>query len=119
MLDIFNKKKIKRLYQELEDCQNKLITARVEVKVLKKELDNSHQNTDQLLEENKKLIEWIKGILEVTHVCDTNNTLDMVTIPIVKREKDVNYYGSVEPFHQEDIIIPTIRFTTINGHVWR
>lgn len=130
MLDIFNKKKTKKLNQEIEDYQKELTKARIEIKCLKAELEaakkhhketqhESFEERENLIRENEKLIDWIKQILKVAHVCETRNTLDVITIPISRTERDICAYGSVEPFHQEDIIIPTIRFTTVNERLWR
>lgn len=121
-MDIFNKKRIKRMTETNDALHNQIQLLKVELRStrenqekLEQEIARYNRIMNDLIDENAKLTLWIHEILKITHVCETKNTLDVITIPIAKYEKDFRMDGSVEPFHQEDIVIPSIRFTTING----
>jgi len=125
-MDIFNKKKIEELRIVNDGLRKKRDSLNEKVDSLNKmnkslESDKKMQSKEieRLLEENSKLIEWIKGIIKITHVCDTQNTLDRITIPIAINKRTYHLDNSEAPFIQEEVIIPSIRFTSLENDMWR
>lgn len=126
MIDIFNKKKIKRIETTNNALHGQIELLKTELKSKEREIDNLEQENkreiktiNDLIAENAKLIEWIQGILKASKICEVRDQVSTFTIPISKVEGNYGMEGSVEPFHQEDIFIPSIHFTTVNGNIWR
>ena len=63
-MDLFKKKKIRRLLDELEDSNNKLIQERTKTKEYKEMINNFEKISTKTMEENQKLIKWIMNILD-------------------------------------------------------
>lgn len=63
-MDIFRKKKIRKLLNELEDANNMLIQERSKTKELQECANNLEKISTQVLEENQTLIKWIEKILD-------------------------------------------------------
>lgn len=107
-MDLFKKKKIKRLLDELEDSNNKLIQERAKSKEYKEMVNNIEKISTQTMEENQKLIKWIMTIL------DTFGTMEVrerrsIQIPVYENKEykayDRNYMGIMP---KERITIPEI-----------
>ena len=63
-MDLFKKKKIRRLLDELEDSNNKLIQERTKTKEYKEMINNFEKISTKTKEENQKLIKRIMNILD-------------------------------------------------------
>ncbi len=120
MIDIFNKKKIKRiettndaLHNQIQLLKSKLSSKEREIDKLQQEVNKIFATANNLTHENENLIQWIQGILKVAKVCETRNTLDVITIPIQKNIKS-KLDGLERPYTQTDIVIPSIRFSVSN-----
>lgn len=120
MIDIFNKKKIKRMETTNDALHNQIQLLKCELNSKKREIDELQQKVNKsfatannLIHENEVLIQWIQGILKVAKVCETKNTLDVITIPIQKNIKS-KLDGLERPYTQTDIIITSIRFSVSN-----
>lgn len=109
-MDIFRKKKIKKLLNELEDANNMLIQERSKTKELQESANNLERISTQTLEENQILIEWIEKILDTFGTMKVKDNKN-VQIPIYEHktykvsEYDRNIMGL---FEKEVIEIPSI-----------
>ena len=107
-IDLFNKKKIRRLLNELEDSHNDLIRERATTKELNKRIDNLEKITSQLMEENQKLIDWVEKILDTVGTVSSNSKYNF-RIPIYEHKQYSNYDAQVMGiFEKERIEIPAI-----------
>jgi chromosome segregation ATPase len=120
MIDIFNKKKIKRmettndtLHNQIELLKTELNSKQREIEYFEQEEKRNYKIENDLINENAKLIDWIQGILKVAKVYETKNTLDVITIPIQKNIKS-KLDGLERPYTQTDVIIPSIHFSVSN-----
>ena len=107
-LDLFNKKKIKKLEDDIFSLQRDLITEQNKSKTYKDIIENCHCST-LLLEENKKLIEWVERILEEFGTIDVYER-HSIHIPIY-RKTDYAINQTVNEFKRtktEIIVIPEI-----------
>lgn len=109
-MDIFRKKKVKKLLNELEDTNNMLIQERSKTKKLQESINNLEKISTQTLEENQILIEWIKKILDTFGTMEVKDSRN-IQIPIYEHktyktsEYDRNVMGL---FEKEVIRIPAI-----------
>ena len=109
-MDIFRKKKIKKLLNELEDVNNILIQERCKTTKLQERINNLEKISTQTLEENQILMEWIKKILDTFGTMKVKSRMN-VQIPIYEHkiykasEYDRNVMGL---FEKEVIRIPAI-----------
>lgn len=106
-MDIFRKKKIKKLLNELEDVNNILIQERCKTTKLQERINNLEKISTQTLEENQILMEWIKKILDTFGTMEVKDSRN-VQIPIYEHkasEYDRNVMGL---FEKEVIRIPAI-----------
>lgn len=109
-MDIFRKKKIRKLLNELEDANNMLIQERSKTKELQECANNLEKISTQVLEENQILMEWIKKILDTFGTIEVKDSRN-VQIPIYEHktykasEYDRNVMGL---FEKEVIRIPAI-----------
>ena len=109
-MDIFRKKKVKKLLNELEDTNNMLIQERSKNKKLQENANNLEKISTQTLEENQILMEWIKKILDTFGTMEVKDSRN-VQIPIYEHktykasEYDRNVMGL---FEKERIEIPPI-----------
>lgn len=106
-VDIFRKKKVKKLLNELEDTNNMLIQERNKTKRLQESVNNLEIISTKTLEENQILIEWIRKILDTFGTMEVKNKMN-VQIPICKNVIRPSYPS---PFHsqiKEIIEIPSI-----------
>ena len=89
-MDLFKKKKIRRLLDELEDRNNDLIKEKVVTKKLNERIDNLEKITNTTMEENQKLIKWIENILKEFGTVEARE--NHVSIPIYKRQGRPVFY---------------------------
>lgn len=114
-MDIFRKKKVKKLLNELEDTNNMLIQERSKTKRLRESVNNLERISTQTLEENQILIEWIRKILDTFGTMKVKNRMN-IRIPIYEHktykasEYDRNIMGLLE---KEVIEIPSITIMKI------
>lgn len=123
-IDLFNKKKIKRmetandaLHGQIEILKTELNQRKREAEHFEQEIKREQNIVNDLITENARLIEWIHGILKASELCHTTDKVGTFTIPISRVENTYGLEGSVKPFHQEDIFIPPIHFTTVDGRI--
>lgn len=105
---IKNEGKFKRLLDELEDSHNELIKERAKTKELNKRLDGLENITSQTYEENQKLIEWIRNILDTVGTMEVREKRNFqIPVYLEKEYKayNTNYMGI---FEKERITIPEI-----------
>lgn len=108
-MDIFNKKKVKKLEDTVFSLKQDLITEKNNSATYKEILRNANCST-LLLEENKKLIEWIKTILEEFGTREVRER-STVHIPVYKRTDIMPFRRANEEIPRcEDkiIVIPEI-----------
>lgn len=109
-MDIFRKKKIRKLLNELEDVNNILIQERCKTTKLQERINNLEKISTQTLEENQILMKWIKKILDTFGTMEVKDSRN-VQIPIYEHktykasEYDRNVMGL---FEKEVIEIPAI-----------
>lgn len=107
-VDIFRKKKIRKLLNELEDANNMLIQERSKTKELQECANNLEKISIQVLEENQTLIKWIEKILDTFGTMEIGNKRN-IQIPVYKNKEykayDRNYLAV---FEKERITIPEI-----------
>lgn len=107
-MDIFNKKKIKKLENTIFSLQQDLITEKNINATYKEILRNSNCST-LLLEENKQLIEWIKSVLETFGTMEVHDRIPF-HIPVYRKVK-FNPFEQNEELRKtttETIVIPSI-----------
>jgi len=114
MIDLFNKKRIKQLeellherYEDKEYYKEKL-----------NELTRSENRCKQLYEENEKLIEWIKQILENFGTFDVYDT-SPVKIPVWKQSSMSYDPATLTRTYTDTKIIPQIVIHTIKNEMDR
>lgn len=116
---MFNNKKIKE-QQELIDCyreerdkyRNRYDNAIKSVSNLQDDLRESVKKNYVLMEENKKLIEWIKTIINEVGCYEVKDR-NQFRIPIYKEESSRMIDGFGEQ-KRKDITIPTIHITELS-----
>lgn len=113
-MDLFNKKKVRKLYKNIDSLQFELSSKNTIIKRLETTNSNNQETISLLINENQKLIDWVQKILEVAQICKTNEGLQTVNIPIVE-DKHGKYNSNWETPLSEEIIIPSIRFRKINN----
>lgn len=108
-MDLFRKKKVRKLLDELEDTNNMLIQERSKTKNLQESVNNLERISTQALEENQTLIKWIEKILDTFGTMEVKNRMN-VQIPIYKdRIRAVEQPFFFEPLQiKERIEIPSI-----------
>lgn len=107
-LDIFNKKKIKKLEQEVYRLNNDVEGYIKNERNWSKQIDNMEKISTKTMEENQKLINWIMKILDTAGTMEVREKSNF-KIPVYKnksyRAYDQNYMGIYE---KERITIPEI-----------
>ena len=107
-MDLFKKKKIRRLLDELEDSNNKLIQERAKSKEYKEIINNFEKISTKTMEENQELIKWIMNILDTFGTMEVKERRN-IQIPVYENKEykayDCNYMGIME---RERITIPEI-----------
>lgn len=107
-MDLFNKKKIRRLLDEQEDSNNKLVQERAKTKELNKRIDNLEKISNQTLDENQKLIKWIMNILDTFGTMEVRDRRS-IQIPVyINKEYRANNENYLGIFEKERIEIPSI-----------
>lgn len=109
-MDIFRKKKIRKLLNEIEDVNNRLVQERWKAKELQESINNLEKISTQTLEENQKLIEWIKKILDTFGTMEVKDSRN-IQIPIYEHKtyKASEYDRKVMGLFEKEIIrIPSI-----------
>lgn len=108
-MDLFNKKKIKKLEENLKDIREhrdyyeKLYVGQVE------HTNDLIKNNSYLREENSKLIDWIMNILDAFGTMEVRDGRS-VQIPVCKEIEQVNFNNDIYGLHEREIItIPEIR----------
>lgn len=107
-MDIFNKKKVKELEQEINILNNEIEGYIKNERNWSKQIDGLEKISTQTMEENQKLIKWIETILDTIGVMEVREKRQ-IQIPVyIKKEYeayDRNYLGI---FEKERITIPEI-----------
>lgn len=106
-MDIFRKKKVKKLLNELEYTNNMLVQERSKNKKLQESANNFERISTKALEENQILIDWIKKILNTFGTMDVTNK-NHVQIPIYKDIIRPIEPSPFQPQEKERIEIPPI-----------
>ena len=106
-MDIFRKKKVKKLLNELEYTNNMLVQERSKNKKLQESANNFEKISTKALEENQILIDWIKKILNTFGTMDVTNK-NHVRIPIYKDIIRPIKSSPFQPQEKERIEIPPI-----------
>lgn len=111
-MNLFNNKKAKRLQEELKNQENLIKYLKSRNDFLEKMYKNISHSSEMIYEDNQKLIQWIKKIIEafdVFEVSDRNPVrLPIYKIPSARYYENVN---EVERISQETIVIPEIIIT--------
>lgn len=101
--DIFNKKKVKEQDEIIKGYRKRCDTQKEEIEKLKKEVrelkieNSSDELHNHLCNENKKLIDWIRKILDEVGTVNVDST-NTFKIPVYKKVEEKAY----------DTIFPTI-----------
>lgn len=108
-MDIFNRKKVKKLEQEVYSLNNEIEGYIKNERNWIKQLDGLEKIASQTTEENQKLIKWIETIIDTVGVMEVRDKRS-IKIPVytdkcIKKSYDNNYMGIVE---KERITIPEI-----------
>lgn len=82
-MDIFNRKKVKKLENEIASLKQDIFREKNNCETYKEILKNTNCSS-LLLEENKRLIEWIKQILEEFGTLEVYER-NRVYIPVYKK----------------------------------
>ena len=107
-MDLFNKKKIKRLEQEIYSLNNEIEGYIKNERNWSKQIDGLEKISSQTMEQNQKLIKWIETIIDTVGVMEIRKKRQ-IQIPVYIdksiRAYDSNYQGI---FERERITIPEI-----------
>lgn len=107
-MDLFNKKKIKKLEQEIYSLNNEIEKYEKNERNWDMKIDKLEDISSKTMEENQKLIKWIMTILDTVGTLEVREKVDF-KIPIYQnknyRAYDNNYMGIYE---RERITIPEI-----------
>ncbi len=105
-MDLFNIKKIKKLEDKVFSLERELEREKNSVVTLKEVLRSNSESRKYLEEENKKLIEWIKSILEEFGTMDVREQ-STVHIPVYKRSDIMLFRSANEeiPRYKEKIVV--------------
>lgn len=107
-MDIFNRKKVKKLEEEIYSLNNEIEGYIKNERHWSKQIDNLEKISSQTMEENQRLLKWIMTILDTVGTLEVREKVDF-KIPIYQNKKyrayDNNYTGI---FERERITIPEI-----------
>ena len=107
-LDLFNKKKIKKLEQEVYSLNNDIEGYIKNERNWSKQIDNMEKISTKTMEENQKLINWIMKILDTVGTMEVREKSNF-KIPVYEdknyRAYEQNYMGIYE---KERLTIPEI-----------
>lgn len=107
-MDLFNKKKIRKLEQEISQLNNEIEKYQKNERNWDMKIDKLEDISSRTMEENQKLIKWIMTILDTVGTLEVREKVDF-KIPIYQnknyRAYDNNYMGIYE---RERITIPEI-----------
>lgn len=107
-MDLFNRKKIKKLKQEIYSLNNEIEKYEKNERNWDMKIDKLEDISSKTMEENQKLIKWIMTILDTVGTLEVREKRDF-KIPIYHnknyRAYDNNYMGIYE---KERITIPEI-----------
>lgn len=107
-MDLFNKKKIKRLEQEIYSLNNEIEGYIKNERNWSKQIDGLEKISSQTMEQNQKLIKWIETIIDTVGVMEVREKRQ-IQIPVYIDKGignyDSNYMGI---FERERITIPEI-----------
>ena len=97
MIDIFRKRKIQELEDKIASLTQEIFKEKNNAKIYKEVLEMKNNNT-VILEENQKLISWIRSILEEFGTFEVREK-NTVHIPVHKK-------SNILPFRYENEEIP-------------
>lgn len=107
-MDIFNRKKVKKLEQEVYSLNNEIEGYIKNERNWSKQIDGLEKISTKTMEENQKLIKWIETIINTVGVMEVHEKTQ-IQIPVYieshHRPYDSNYQGI---FERERITIPEI-----------
>lgn len=107
-MDLFNKKKIKKLEQEIYSLNNEIEGYIKNERNWSKQIDGLEKISSQTMEQNQKLIKWIETIIDTVGVMEVREKRQ-IQIPVYIDKGignyDSNYMGI---FERERITIPEI-----------
>lgn len=107
-MDLFNKKKIKKLEQEIYSLNNEIEGYIKNERNWSKQIDGLEKISSQTMEQNQKLIKWIETIINTVGVMEVREKRQ-IQIPVYIDKGignyDSNYMGI---FERERITIPEI-----------
>lgn len=107
-MDLFNKKKIRKLEQEISQLNNEIGKYQKNERNWDMKIDKLEDISSRTMEENQKLIKWIMTILDTVGTLEVREKVNF-KIPIYQnknyRAYDNNYMGIYE---RERITIPEI-----------
>lgn len=107
-MDLFNKKKIKKLEREVSELNNEIEKYQKNERNWDMKIDKLEDISSRTMEENQKLIKWIMTILDTVGTLEVREKVNF-KIPIYQnknyRAYDNNYMGIYE---RERITIPEI-----------
>lgn len=107
-LDLFNKKKIKKLEQENYELHSDIEGYIKNERIWSKQIDNLEKALTNTMQENQRLLDWVMNILKEFGTVEIGDR-QHIEIPIHKQNicsvYDRNYMGV---FEKERIEIPSI-----------
>ena len=107
-LDLFNKKKIKKLEQENYELHSDIEGYIKNERIWSKQIDNLEKALTNTMQENQRLLDWVMNILKEFGTVEIGDR-QHIEIPIHKQNicsvYDKNYMGV---FEKERIEIPSI-----------
>lgn len=107
-MDLFNKKKIKKLEREISQLNNEIEKYQKNKRNWDMKIDKLEDISSRTMEENQKLIKWIMTILDTVGVMEVREKRQ-VQIPVYI-DKSIRAYNSnyMGIFERERITIPEI-----------
>lgn len=107
-MDLFNKKKIKKLEQEIYSLNNEIEGYIKNERNWSKQIDGLEKISSQTMEQNQKLIKWIETIIDTVGVMEVREKRQ-IQIPVYIDKGIGNYDSSyMGIFERERITIPEI-----------
>ena len=107
-LDLFNKKKIKELKQEIYELHNDIEGYIKNEQIWSKRIDNLEKIATNTMQENQRLIDWIMNILKEFGTVEIGDK-QHIEIPIHKQNICSAYHRNyMGVFEKERIEIPSI-----------
>ncbi len=108
MLDLFNKKKLKEKETIIEAKRKKITELLDTIDNLTEQNTRITTNSEHLIEENRKLIDWIERILDTVGIMEIREKLNFRIPVYIEKEYKAYDRNVMGIFEKERITIPEI-----------